>query len=104
MTSDADPSDDAAPSDARPECTDADCADAAAFRLYDAEAGAWRPVCARHLRHAHPSLEVRAWLESGLARPVEVGQPTGPPDGPSTGRAEAFRQLVEAAMGWTRGE
>lgn len=89
--------------DARPECSGAGCADAADFRLYDADEGAWRPVCERHARTAHPSLEVRAWLESGYGKPVAVGRPTGPPADPPTPRAAAFRELVAEAMGWDGG-
>lgn len=99
MTPDHDP-----PDGAGPDCADADCTDAAAFRQYDVPAGSWRPVCARHARETHPSLELKAWLESGYMRPVAVGRPAGPPDDPATGRAEAFRELVDGAMGWAGGE
>lgn len=89
---------------ARPECSQADCPEAADFWRYEAPTGSWRPVCTRHARHAHPSLELGAWLESGYATPVEVGRPAGPPAEPSTGRAAAFRDLVAAAMGWSAEE
>ncbi len=86
--------------DRRRECAEGDCAESAAFWQYDAPAGSWRPVCARHARTTHPSLEVKAWLESGYMKPVEVGRPTGHPSEPSTGRAAAFRELVDETMGW----
>lgn len=86
--------------DAYPECATSGCGDDAAFFVYDADAGEWRPICARHARQLHPSLEVHAWLASGYLKPVELGRPEAPPAEPRGGRAAAFRAEVEATMGW----
>lgn len=74
------------------------CGDPAAFWLSRPDEPAWRALCERHVVHAHPSIELRAWLESGYARPIEVGRPAGPPDEPRHGRAAAFRELVEEVL------
>lgn len=87
--------------DAPPGCSEPGCGDDAAFFVYDAEPGDWRPVCDSHARRLHPSLEVGAWLESGYMRPVEVGPPDGPPSDPRGGRAKAFRGEIEETMGWS---
>lgn len=72
------------------------CEAAADFWLY--RSGDWQPRCERHVVHAHPSIELRAWLESGYAKPVERGRPEGPPADPAHGRAAAFRELVEGIL------
>lgn len=92
------------PRDPRPSpaCADPACDRPAAFRLYRPDAGRWRPICERHARHLHPSLELHAWLESGYLKPVEVAAPDGPPPAPSGERGAAFRDLVAEAMGWSR--
>lgn len=81
-------------------CDEAGCTDAAAFRFYERPAGVWRPLCQRHARTLHPSLELGALLESGYLRPVELAPPDGPPSAPGTARAAAFREEVEALLGW----
>lgn len=87
---------------ARPiDCREADCERAAAFRLYDPDIGAWSPVCRQHALAVHLSVEIGALLESGYLRPIEVGEPTGPPGEPATARAAAFRDEVEALTGWS---
>lgn len=86
--------------DAAAECHASDCESAADFFRYDPAAGHWNPVCERHAREAHPSLEVHAWLESGYLRPVERGRPAGRPADPPGERGAAFRDLVDDAMGW----
>lgn len=96
MTQDPDPGDDGA----APDCGSPGCGSGADFYRYEPETGDWKPVCDRHARELHPSLEVHAWLESGYLRPVERGRPPGPPDDPPGDRAAAFRDLVEDAMGW----
>lgn len=82
-------------------CRDVDCESSASFRLYEAEGGTWRPVCEQHALAVHPSLEIGVLLESGYLRPVEVGEPDGPPGEPRTARAAAFREEVEALTGWS---
>lgn len=82
-------------------CREAGCGSDAAFRLYDPGRAAWRPVCEQHALAVHPSLEIGALLESGYLRPVEVGEPDGPPGEPGTARAAAFREEVEALTGWS---
>lgn len=84
----------------RPPCSTADCEVPAAFWAYEPEPGRWRPICERHARRRHPSLEVGAWLESGYMTPVELGRPDGPPGEPRGARAAAFRAAVDEAMGW----
>lgn len=84
-----------------PPCSEGECAAAADFRLYDRDVGRWRPVCECHARHVHPSTEVRAWLESGYLKPVELGPPEDPPGDPPGPRADAFRDLIDRAMGWS---
>lgn len=85
----------------KPPCSQQGCDEAAGFWLYYREGDRWRPLCERHAVHRHPSIEVKAWLESGYARPVELECPEGPPTAPPTGRGVAFRELVEDAMGWS---
>lgn len=58
-------------------------------------------MCEQHALAVHPSLEIGALLESGYLRPVEVGEPDGPPDEPRTARAAAFREEVEGLTGWS---
>jgi hypothetical protein len=96
MTRERDPSTD----DARPPCGREGCDAAASFWLYRPEGDRWWPICERHLLTRHPSIEVDAWLESGYARPIELGEPRCPPAVPSGGRGAAFRELVADAMGW----
>lgn len=79
-------------------CGAADCGAAAGFRFYDRDADAWRPLCERHALAIHPSLELHALLESGYLRPVEVGEPDGPPTDPPTDRGRAFREAVEELL------
>lgn len=83
-----------------PRCGTAECPRRASFYRFDREGGDWHPVCERHARTLHPSLEVHAWLESGYLRPVERGEPAGPPGPPAGERGAAFRDMVEEAMGW----
>lgn len=77
------------------------CTAGADFRLYDGDAAEWVPVCERHALAVHPSLEIHALLESGYLRPAELGDREGPPAEPSTGRARAFREVVEELTGWS---
>ena len=86
----------------RPICSEDGCENDADFYLYDADSVGWRPICASHARRVHLSLEIHAWLESGYMKPIELGEPTGPPAEPSGGRAAAFREMVEETMGWSR--
>lgn len=81
-------------------CTREDCHRNARFWTYHSDDGRWQPLCKRHTRRLHPSLEVTAWLESGYARPVELGRPDGLPGAPPGGRPAAFREVVDRAMGW----
>lgn len=80
-------------------CGVADCRRSASFWIYEPDAGEWSPVCQPHAEQRHPSLEIHAWLESGYMKPIELGEPTAPPQAPR-GRSAAFRELVEEAMGW----
>lgn len=82
-------------------CDELACERAAAFRLYDPEAGEWSPICEQHALEVHLSLEIGALLESGYLKPVEVGAPDGPPGEAGTARAAAFREEVEALTGWS---
>lgn len=82
-------------------CSTDECSGAAAFYVFRPPTRTWRPLCAEHLRDLHPSLERTAWLESGYARPVELGEPDEPPPVPPTDRAGAFREIVDGAMGWS---
>lgn len=83
-------------------CTRHDCELAAQLWLYHPMDDQWRPFCERHTRHRHPSLEINAWLESGYAKPIELGTPDEPPATPHHGRAVAFRKIVDQAMGWSQ--
>lgn len=97
------PSDGESPTpDRLPPCSEAGCDITAAFWLYDPRAGSWRPICDRHARHAHPSIEVRVWLESGYMTPAELGEPDGPPAEPSGGRQTAFRSIIDETIGWSQ--
>lgn len=82
-------------------CHEPGCESAASFRLYDPDAAVWSPVCERHALAVHPSLEVGALLESGYLKPVETGEPDGPPTEAPTVRAAAFREEVETLTGWS---
>lgn len=82
-----------------PPCTGSGCDSDADFWVYDSDEDGWQPVCSQHTVQLHPSLEVRAWLESGYASPIELGRPDGPSQ-PPAGRPTAFREMVERAMGW----
>lgn len=82
-------------------CLRADCSRDVDFWVYHADEGRWRRLCRHHTLHLHPSIEVNTWLESGYARPVELGRPTGPPTPPPEGRPAAFREVVDRAMDWT---
>ena len=82
-------------------CSTAGCGADAEFRLYDPEADGWTPICRQHALEVHLSLEIGALLESGYLRPIEVGEPEGPPGEPGTARAAAFREEVEALTGWS---
>lgn len=83
-----------------PECGTAECREPAGFWLFHVPADEWRPLCPRHLREVHPSVEIRAWLESGYAKPAELGRPESPPSAPAGGRARGFRSLVDDALDW----
>jgi hypothetical protein len=83
-----------------PDCAEAECSREGAFWRYDGEGG-WLPICGRHARHLHPSLEVHAWLEAGYMRPIERGQPDGPPPEPTVERGRAFRAEIDAVLGWS---
>ena len=85
----------------REPCSRSDCPRAGDLWVYDASESRWRPLCEPHTRRLHPSLELDAWLESGYAKPVELGRPTGRPADPPAGRPAAFRAIVDRAMGWT---
>lgn len=96
------PRDDHPPADdARPPCSRQGCEEAADFWLYHREDGRWRSTCERHTVYRHPSIEVNAWLESGYGKPIELDRPEGPPAAPPGGRAAAFRDIVDEAMGWS---
>ncbi len=84
-----------------PGCTRQECPRAAGFWLYQCDSDGWEPLCERHTRDRHPSLEIHAWLESGYAKPVELAKPTNPPTTPQDPRTAAFRDLVTDAMNWT---
>ena len=84
-----------------PDCGEPGCDRDAEFRLYDPDAAAWSPVCRQHALEVHLSLEIGALLESGYLKPVELGEPDGPPGEPGTARAAAFREEVEALTGWS---
>ena len=83
------------------DCGEPGCGRGSDFRLFDPEAGSWTPVCRQHALEVHLSLEIGALLESGYLRPVELGEPEGPPGPPATARAAAFREEVEALTGWS---
>lgn len=92
---------DRGPVDPPPQCSKSGCGGDATFFVYDAESREWRAICPPHARQFHPSLEVHAWLESGYMKPVESGNPEGPPPEPRSEREEAFRAVVEETMGWS---
>lgn len=81
-------------------CETRPCERPVAFWAYNGETERWRPSCEHHLRAQHPSLEVAAWLESGYAKPAALPRPAEPPAAEAPARAAAFREIVEAAMGW----
>lgn len=83
-----------------PVCHVSGCANESDFWVYQPEQAQWESVCRRHLIELHPSLEVKAWLESNFAKPIELDRPSSPPDAPKTARATAFREIVETAMEW----
>ena len=83
-------------------CRRAGCDRPASFRLYEVDERRWEPICEPHAVAVHPSLEIHALLESGYLKPVELGPPDGPPGEPATGRSAAFREEVEALLGWSR--
>lgn len=82
----------------RHRCAEPGCRSDASFWLYGPDVDRWRPICDRHARHVHPSLEVQAWLESGYMSPVELGRPDGPPGQPEHRRAAAFRAAIEDVL------
>lgn len=81
-------------------CVTDGCRRVAEFWVYHRGVDRWRPRCEHHTVQLHPSLEVSAWLESGYARPAELGRPDAPPPSPPEGRPAAFRTIVDRAMGW----
>lgn len=81
-------------------CTREDCDHDADFWLYHPGDDRWRQLCDRHTLQLHPSIEVNAWLESGYAKPVELGRPEGQPASPRDGRPAEFREIVDRAMDW----
>lgn len=83
------------------DCVKASCPRSGAFWLYDGEADYWSPVCEIHAEHAHPSIELHAWLESGYMKPIELGRPEDPPDEPTDRRARLFRDEIETVVDWT---
>lgn len=83
------------------ECEKSSCDRDAAFWLYDGTGAYWSPVCAVHAEHAHPSIEVHAWLESGYMKPIELGQPDSPPPAPGDRRGRFFREEIQETLGWT---
>lgn len=94
MTEEPGGSQDAGP----PACLVSTCRNDADFWVYQPGGSQWNPRCRRHLVELHPSLEVNAWLESHYAKPIELDRPSSPPTPPTTGRAAAFREIVETAM------
>jgi hypothetical protein len=87
-------------SSGRAECHEPDCSKSASFRLFDRPAGRWRPICERHARTIHPSLELGLLLESGYLKPIELVPPDSSPAEPVTPRDRAFRESVERLLGW----
>lgn len=79
-------------------CARRSCAREADLWVYHPIEGRWRSLCERHVLELHPSLEVNAWLESGYARPAELGPPDGVPSPPDDERTAAFRELVDEAL------
>lgn len=69
-----------------------------AFWVYFPLQSSWIPLCRRHLRTRHPSLEIKVWLEGGFARPVELGRPQSRPKAPESGRQLAFREMLETTL------
>lgn len=89
---------DARREEAPPACDEPGCGRDAAFWWYDGGHDEWAALCDVHARHRHPSIEVRAWLESGYMRPVELGRPDGPPAEPELERGRAFRAEIDALL------
>lgn len=87
--------------DERLVCGTSGCEESADFWQYTPTDDQWGPYCSRHLIHLHPSIELKAWLESGYARPAERGKPNSPPPSPQGGRVTAFRNLIETTVDWT---
>lgn len=87
--------------DAASTCSGADCDLVPDFWVYHPEHDRWRPLCERHTLDLHPSIEIKVWLESGYARPAELGPPTEPPARAGDDRTAAFRDIVDRAMGWS---
>lgn len=92
------PGDDAE-SDTEPPPTCRRCDASAEFWLYRPDDPGWRPLCKRHVVHLHPSIELRAWLASGYAKPTELGRPRGPPTEPVDGRGAALREVIDEVLG-----
>lgn len=88
------------PANSQPACASTDCAESAEFWLFYPPNNQWRPYCGRHLIHLHPSIELKAWLHSGYARPIERGKPESPPASPESGRVAAFRDLIQETVDW----
>lgn len=84
----------------QPPCSAPGCGREAAFWAFDPDG--WRPLCRPHAEHRLPSIEVGAWLESGLYRPIELEKPEGTPEPPS-GRGAVFYAEIVEAMGWSPG-
>lgn len=83
-----------------PVCSESECAVPAEYWFYEAPCEMWRPICSRHAEHLHPSLEIHAWLTSGYLKPIELQQPTSPPETPTEERAKEFRSEVDQTMNW----
>lgn len=83
-------------------CDEPGCGRDGSFWWYDRDGDEWSPVCDVHARHRHPSVEVRAWLESGYMRPIELGRPEGPPPEPGLERGRAFREAIDALLDRSR--
>ena len=79
-------------------CAHHSCAREADLWMYHPVEERCRSLCERHVLELHPSLEVNAWLESGYARPAELGPPDGVPSPPDDERTAAFRKLVDEAL------
>lgn len=84
----------------QPSCAETDCDRDSSFWAYDAETQGWEPTCRYHAQDRHPSLEIGAWLESGYLKPIELGEPSGPPEQPASQRAVRFRAEIKQLMEW----